>query len=378
MEDGDEYVILPEAPITPMIKPTSSKKSRDKDQWKYKLTPAPIEDLTEFDIANYIRSLPSGLTIGQAAAQFPKYRSRVRRSIQRRREANYVGNDNTATTAARCDVYINDEKLPAVIDSGAATSIMTKKLMQKLGYTINQSSNLVIVTANGNRVRSLGKIQNVPLEIEGEPLPTSFQVLDSMDDTLILGNDWLRKVQAILNWKKGTLTVQAGNAHLTTPMNYTRRINKDQISSSEDESDSTEYESEDDLQETPVYFSDQSEDFSDIEYNSWQDYRPPVSESDNPIAEELDKEPNPAAYLAQVDMAEEKKTLNLGPLTHHQQQHFQNLMAEYQDICARSQTDIGRTNITKHKILTGDHHPISQAPYRMNPHKRDFLKKEIV
>ena len=55
-----------------------------------------------------------------------------------------MGNDNTATTAIRCDVYINEERLPAVIDSGAATSIMTRKLMNKLGYSIDQPSNLVI------------------------------------------------------------------------------------------------------------------------------------------------------------------------------------------------------------------------------------------
>lgn len=379
MDENDEYIPLPEIPNIPLIN-TASKKKGSKSTRKYKMTPAPIEDLTELDIANYIRSLPSGLSIGQAAAQFPKYRSAVKKSVQRKREANYIGNDNTATTAARCDVYINDEKLPAVIDSGAATSIMTKKLMKKLGYTIDQPSNLVIVTANGNRVRSLGKIQQVPLEIEGESLPTSFQVLDSMDDTLILGNDWLRKVQAILNWKKGTLTIQAGESPLTTPMNCTRKTNKIQQSSSEEDTDSSEYEEESDLEETQVYFSDESDITFDLEYNPWQDYTPPPEELKQDDPEDLSEEDqyNPAAYLAQVANSSEKKELNLGPLTYHQQQYFQELMTEYQDVCAKSQTDIGRTNILKHKILTGDRPPISQAPYRMNPQKRDFLREEIV
>ena len=69
--------------------------------------------------------------------------------------------------------------------------------------------------------------------------------------------------------------------------------------------------------------------------------------------------------------------MNLGPLTAHQQQLFNHLTQDYKDICARNQTDIGRTNITKHKILTGDATPISQAPYRINPQKKEFLRQEI-
>ena len=158
MDENDEYIELSEVPNTPVITPAaSSKKGKGKPR-KYKLRPAPIEDLTELDIINYIRNLPSGLTISQASAQYPKYRSAVRKSVQRRREANYVGEDSQTTTAARCDIYINNERLSAVVNSGAATSIMTKKLMDKLGYKINEPSKLTIVTANGSRIRSLGKI----------------------------------------------------------------------------------------------------------------------------------------------------------------------------------------------------------------------------
>ena len=83
-----------------------------------------------------------------------------------------------------------------------------------------------------------------------------------------------------------------------------------------------------------------------------------------------------AVYITQVAKEEEKKVLNLGPLTVHQQL-FNDLTQEYKDICAKNQTDIERTNITKHKILTGDATPISQAPYRMNPQKKEFLRQEI-
>src|SRR2546429_2766063 len=150
MKKNDEYIKLPEVPHTPVITPASSSKKGKGKPRKYKLRPVLIEDLTKLNIVNYIRNLPSGLTIGQASAQYPKYRSAVRKSVQRRREANYVGEDSQTTTATRCDIYINNKRLSAVVDSEAATSIMTKKLIDKLGYKINEPSKLTIVTANGS------------------------------------------------------------------------------------------------------------------------------------------------------------------------------------------------------------------------------------
>ncbi len=150
MDENNDYIELPEVPLTLVITSASSTKKGKGKARKFKLRLAQIEDLTELDIINYIRNLLSGLIISQASAQYPKYRSAVRKSVQRRREANYVGEDSQTTTAARCDIYINNERLSAVINSGAVTSIMTKKLMDKLGYKINELSKLTIVTANGS------------------------------------------------------------------------------------------------------------------------------------------------------------------------------------------------------------------------------------
>ncbi|GBB87795.1 hypothetical protein RclHR1_01430004 [Rhizophagus clarus] len=38
-----------------------------------KMLPAPIEQLTEFNITNYLKDLPCGLSVGQAAHEIPKY-----------------------------------------------------------------------------------------------------------------------------------------------------------------------------------------------------------------------------------------------------------------------------------------------------------------
>src|SRR5256714_1062556 len=158
---------------------------------------APIELLTEFNIAEYLSSLPSGLTVGQAAYSISKYQSGMRKAMQRSREreseAYYANSDEENVTAAKCVLRINGKAITAIVNSGAATSIMTKPLMKKLGYEPNRPSRIVVVTANGDRTRSLGTIDGVTISF-GKDLrvKASFQALELKNEILILKNDWLR------------------------------------------------------------------------------------------------------------------------------------------------------------------------------------------
>src|SRR5262249_435441 len=78
---------------------------------KSKMTPAPIETLTEFNVADYLQNLSSGLTIGQAAHLSPKYRAGIQRAVKRsyttEKEANLIESDEEeSTTAAKVTLRI--------------------------------------------------------------------------------------------------------------------------------------------------------------------------------------------------------------------------------------------------------------------------------
>ena len=61
------------------------------------------------------------------------------------------------TTTAKCYVRIRNNPVVAVLDSGATVSIIINKLRKKLELTINGSSKVIVVTANGARQRALGQ-----------------------------------------------------------------------------------------------------------------------------------------------------------------------------------------------------------------------------
>ena len=159
-----------------------------------KMSSAPIESLTEFNVTKYFQNLPSGLTVGQAAHLLPQYREGMqyasRRTTSTEKEANFVKSDEEeATTAAKVNLRVKGKVQTAIVNSGAATSIITKSLLDRLGLTIGCPSKLIVVTANGAHTKSLGVATQVPITIGKMNILTSFQVLESKDEILILGNE---------------------------------------------------------------------------------------------------------------------------------------------------------------------------------------------
>ncbi|CAB4402107.1 unnamed protein product, partial [Rhizophagus irregularis] len=276
-----------------------------------KMVPAPIENVNEFDIAKYISDLPCGLSIGQATAQLPVYRKGLIQSMRRKREKvdnnNYIGEsyygdsnseEETPTTAAKCEFHINQQPVIAVIDSGAAVSIMTTAMMKTLKLTIDGPSEYVIKTANGTRVRSLGEIQDLPLKVRNLIIKTNVQIIESSDSVFILGNNWMRKVNAALDWNKKMLTIRYNGRSTTVPVIFTlpKPI---KIKQSFEYDDEEEYESEE-LEEAQIYMSDFSGYSTEesLEFNPWENE---VSLAHQNNEDEELGESNPAIYLAQAE-----------------------------------------------------------------------------
>ncbi len=67
--------------------------------------------------------------------------------------------------AIQYHVKIKSNPIKAIVDIGAAISIMTKLLMKKLELRINSPSKIIIVIANGKKKRALRQIHNILLVI---------------------------------------------------------------------------------------------------------------------------------------------------------------------------------------------------------------------
>jgi len=81
--------------------------------------------------------------------------------------------------------------------------MIAHKVVQELGLEIEQASTSLIISATGTSSRPLGIIKDLPVQIEGITVPITVEVVAATSYSLLLGNDWSKKVEASYNWKNG-------------------------------------------------------------------------------------------------------------------------------------------------------------------------------
>ena len=103
---------------------------------------------------------------------------------------------------------IKENPVVAVLDSRVAISIITKSLAKKLKLKANKPFSIVVVTADSTRIWALGIIEKASLTILYLSISTTLQIINSKDDTLLLGTDWFTQTNAVLNFKTNKVHLQ--------------------------------------------------------------------------------------------------------------------------------------------------------------------------
>ena len=152
--------------------------------------------------------------------------------------------------------------MEAIVDSGAATNIITKGLLEKLGIKITESSNAVFSNVNGKKVPSLGKA-DIKVKIENTEIPMKVQVIDSTKRDLILGTEILAEVKGKINFEKNELKIEYNGKEIRTPIFYNRKKLEIQEEYQEFEEEFEEFEEEEDLENN----EDDEEEYEEEEFN---------------------------------------------------------------------------------------------------------------
>ena len=186
-----------------------------------------VEFEGEFDILNS----PCGLTIKQAMKYIPTYKRHVKKAFRKGkwRNIDYI----KSSEEKRCRAVIEGKIVEAIMDSGAEVTAISKGLMRKIGYQIDEPSRIIIKSANDQRDRSLGKINQLEILLEGEEVIIDVEVIENSDELLILGNDWIRKNVKNIDIENKEMRIKGRYGTRTIPIELTR------------ENDEEEYEDED-------------------------------------------------------------------------------------------------------------------------------------
>ncbi|OMH79079.1 Retrovirus-related Pol polyprotein from transposon [Zancudomyces culisetae] len=133
-------------------------------------------------------------------------------------EVNELDIEERKLSNCKALVKVFGQNLWAVVDTGAACSVVSPGLVEGWGLSPDNFSKQTIVTADGKRHTTIGKVSNVPLKISSFTFSVNLWVMDRTEDILILGMDWLMEHRVSLNLRIPELRLPIENAEITTKL----------------------------------------------------------------------------------------------------------------------------------------------------------------
>jgi hypothetical protein len=162
-------------------------------------------------------------------------------------------------TSLKCTIDVDGYSVPAIVDSGAAVSMITRDTMEQLGYSIDEPSNSIILPAVGENTRPLGVVRDFPVTVAGYTIPIDVEVTEATTYALILGNNWLLKAKGNYDWQSQELTLNWRNKNLILPATCIKGITPETCDN-ETESEITSENEDNSEGETEEFSSTESDD----------------------------------------------------------------------------------------------------------------------
>ena len=173
-------------------------KERKSQGRKYEIISEITKGVPEFDIMEYFKNSPCGLSVGQMCKRDKNYAREFFKVLPERRrvefgsqmETNYIGKtEGNQTLSMFCKGNIDVKDIYVTIDTGACESAISTKIVEDLGLKIDRNNRNTFDTANGE-MKSEGKVYGLQVFLEGQEIRMDFNVIKSNSDKLLLGMDW--------------------------------------------------------------------------------------------------------------------------------------------------------------------------------------------
>ncbi|KAG9299789.1 hypothetical protein G9A89_013149 [Geosiphon pyriformis] len=97
----------------------------------------------------------------------------------------------TIYTDAKVDGYL----IKLILDSGLASSIITRQLMNQLGCQVDQTASARIITANKVTKTPISEINNLPIEINGIIIPIKVIVMKAIQYQVLVDAVWRQAIK---------------------------------------------------------------------------------------------------------------------------------------------------------------------------------------
>ncbi|KAG9295505.1 hypothetical protein G9A89_013534 [Geosiphon pyriformis] len=120
-------------------------------------------------------------------------------------------------TAMYMDARVDSYPIKLILDSGSAGSIITRQLMDQLDCRVDQAVSARIITADGTTKTPISEIDDFPFEVNSIMTPIKVLVMEATQYQALVGNDWLSKANATLDWNTQELQLTYQDQYIRVP-----------------------------------------------------------------------------------------------------------------------------------------------------------------
>lgn len=314
-------------------------------------------------------------------------------------------------------VQLGGKKTYALVDSGADISLISRETFNKIAaknkFEFSTQNCVPLQTASEHKINNFG---TVVLEVKMDKFSKlyRFQIIESLKSECIIGNDFLSHFEAKLDFGQKTLNVEdnviplrpqklicslvtslvrtsqpvtiAAQSCVEIPANINRVQLVEQECLVQPLNNAPILGEEPGLcvvrslgkvntnRQIPVVIAN----------TTGRDYTLPAR-SVIAIAEVLE-DPHGCILSASEyadsktelkEMVPESKKADLSHVSETQRQKIQKMLDRNADLFAKNDCDLGRTDLVRAKIDTGDHPPIKQQPYRLPFSQRKLVQEHV-
>ncbi|KAG9284500.1 hypothetical protein G9A89_014104 [Geosiphon pyriformis] len=303
--------------------------------------------------------------------------------------------DNSNITPLICKAQVAGYFIDLILDSGSSVSVIAKHFLEAIGRKIDEPSTRPMTNVHGDKKKGLGIAKAIPVCINGISIETDMEVSKAKKYTIIVGNEWLKKAKALLDYEFCELTIKCGEKLIVV------KLPKQSPEENEsDESDDEESEEEEEQEETAelayTIFTSNGKPLDNVKADKkkiivngklicWPYY--------DMLKRTFDRKPGKKAkysywwhspcarcwcdkplYSPKVQKSFENKPPEIQSLVVEQRElspeerkvDIENLLARNSPVISKEGEPPGHTHVIQHTIITRKTRPIYLKPYQSN------------
>ncbi|KAG9298705.1 hypothetical protein G9A89_012773 [Geosiphon pyriformis] len=177
--------------------------------------PEIVQKSGPYSVVKDLMETPVHITFGQLMTH-PQFRKNLCKSLipkkktpksnKHPRQAGLA--DNSNVTSLICKAQVAGYFIDLILDSRSSVSVIAKHFLEAIGRKIDKLSTRPITNVHSDKKKGLGIAKAIPVCINGISIETDIEVSEAKEYTIIIGNEWLKKAKALLDYELCELTIR--------------------------------------------------------------------------------------------------------------------------------------------------------------------------